>query len=117
MPLVPHAVTGFWDYAEQVIESERDFLEFRGWAANDKNSKPAEAILVFLDGQFVFSGRTNFDRPNVAEANNDPSLLRTGYYFAFPLYLFSDGVTPGVFKAARVFPVQHRLGIDMVAGR
>ena len=46
--------------------------------------------MVFVNGKSVYSTPANLLRPDVAKVYGKPNLLKTGYDFELPSYLFSD---------------------------
>ena len=64
-------------------------LTLSGWIFDVKNFQLPEAILVFDDEKFIFSGRMNKDRPDVVKVFPDYP-LKTGFHFVLPLRLIQD---------------------------
>lgn len=91
------ALQGFLDAA--VVKS--DLVEFIGWAADLKNSKPPEAILVFVDGKFLYSGRTHVDRPDLVKAYGNAALHTAGFNYAFPLQMFNGNPQVRLFAVSK----------------
>jgi hypothetical protein len=85
MPVIPNAL-GWLDVA--VIEN--DVVRFAGWAGDIKNSELPKAILLFANGEFLYSGRTKVERPDVVKAYGNAALLWSGFDYGFPLSLFED---------------------------
>ena len=91
--VIPRALRGHLD----VVEIGESSAGFQGWAADVKNSKVPETILVFADGKFLFSTKTKRDRRDVAKYFDNAALRRSGYEFAIPFsFLFKDKQTPEV---------------------
>jgi hypothetical protein len=82
----PRALQGHLDVEE--VASDR--VRFAGWAGDIKNSELPKAILIFFDGEFLYSGRTNIDRPDVVKAYGNAALQWSGFDYRFPLSLFGD---------------------------
>ena len=81
MPVVLNEFNG--DLASARIENKNAI--FSGWAADVKNSQVVEAVVVFNNGKFIFSGVTEIDRPDVVKHFKNSELLRTGFKFKIPL--------------------------------
>ena len=64
-----------------------DCVYFSGYAIDKKNMEPPEAIVAFLDGKQVYSGKTTLDLPGIVKKFNNPKLQKTGYEFTLPLSL------------------------------
>jgi hypothetical protein len=88
IPVIPDVIQGSLEYPKRTIE--RDVIAFYGWAADVKNSQLPETILIFVDGKFVFSGRTNKERPDLVEVFDDTALLLSGFDYVLPLGLFNS---------------------------
>ena len=99
--LSPHALKAYLDIAD--IKS--DNIVFTGWAADLKNLQLPEAIVIFVNGKFLYSGRCNLDRPDLVEGFNKTELLRAGFKFLFPLSLFKDIDNSEV----RLFAISHEM--------
>jgi hypothetical protein len=84
-PLIKGALKGHLAEAN-VFEGCR---YFEGWIYDIKNFQLPEAILVFDDEKFIFSGRMNKDRPDVVKVFPDYP-LKTGFHFVLPLRLIQD---------------------------
>ena len=84
-PLIKGALKGHLSKAEV----HEDILTLAGWIFDVKNFQLPEAILVFDDEKFIFSGRMNVDRPDVVKVF--PKFpLKTGFRFGLPLSLIQD---------------------------
>jgi hypothetical protein len=80
MPVVPHALVGVLDVAEIV----------------------PRAILIFLDGKLIYSGRTDIARPDVAKHYGKPAIRQAGFGYLLPSHLFSvDGVEARFFAVSK----------------
>jgi len=86
IPVVQNALKAHLDIADV----GNDYVVFAGWAADVKNSQLPEIIVVFADGEFLYSGRTNMNRPDVAKAFDNPALKSAGFKYRFPLSLFKN---------------------------
>jgi hypothetical protein len=104
--VIPRALRGHLD----VVEIGESSAGFQGWAADVKNSKLPEAILVFANGKFLFSTKTKRDRRDVAKHFDNAALRRSGYEFAIPFsFLFKDKQTPEV----RIFAVLNDIASEL----
>lgn len=65
-------------------------VTLQGWAADLKASRPADAVIVFLDGNSIYSGYCNAPRPDVARKHHNPSLKNSGFKYFLPLSFFRD---------------------------
>ena len=86
IPVIPNTLTGYLGAA--IIKG--DFVKFAGWAADVKNFQLPEAILIFVDGEFFYSGRTNVDRPDVVKAYGNLALESAGFRYTLPLGSFRN---------------------------
>lgn len=96
IPIVAKAVSAHLEAAKfgkdfGINEVGSENCIFGGWAADLENSKPAKAILLFVNGKFIFSGKPNMDRPGVMKYFNNPKLEKTGFDFMLPLRLLKNG--------------------------
>jgi hypothetical protein len=83
---------GFVDRAD--ISNDR--VKFSGWAADIKNSELPEAIVIFVNEKFVYSGRTCTGRPDVVKVYGDATLQRSGFTYALLLEDFKGINNPEV---------------------
>ena len=84
-PLIKGALKGHLSKAK----AYEGGLTLAGWIFDVKNFQLPEAILVFDDKKFIFSGRMNKDRPDVVKVFPDYP-LKTGFHFVLPLRLIQD---------------------------
>jgi hypothetical protein len=112
---IPHALRGHVD----AVLVAGDFVEFRGWAADVKNSELPKAILIFANGEFRYAGRTNLARPDVVRVFGDRALRESGFSYTFPLHLFEggDNLEVRVFAVSKegvaselIYPAGYRWG-------
>ena len=73
-----------------IAKAENENVVFSGWAADIKNSLLPEAIIIFVNGRFFYSGKCNLDRPDVAKAYSKPALAKAGFRYAFPISSLED---------------------------
>ena len=99
IPVDPKALKGHL----AVAKAKGDHVRFAGWAADVKGSQVPEAIMIFANGESVFSGTCNTDRPDVAEVFHNPALRNAGFNYAVPRSLFKDmaGADVRVFALSR----------------
>ena len=100
IPVISGALHGFLDSAG--VSNDR--VKFSGWAADVKNSELPEAIVIFVNEKFVYSGRTRIERPDVVKAYGDATLRRSGFTYALLLEDFKGINNPEV----RVFAVSQK---------
>jgi len=86
IPIIPNALRGHIN----VADDRSDHVVLAGWAADVKNSQIPEAIVIFLNGNFFYSGSSNRKRPDVVKVFDSAALLRAGFQYSFPLSLFND---------------------------
>ena len=61
-----------------------------GWAADVKSIQLPEALIIFLNGDFMFSGRTGVRRPGLAKTFGAPKLEWAGFRFDLPSTLLKN---------------------------
>lgn len=86
IPVVQGAVAGGADGSRQ----REDGMALVGWAAEVERGRPAQTILVFVDGEFQFATGTGTYRPDVARRYGRPALARSGFHLHLPATLFRD---------------------------
>lgn len=84
--VIPYALQGF---LESVVVAN-DLVRFIGWAADVKNLELPEAILIFVDGEFLYSGRTSAEQPDMAKVYGNAALQMAGFDYTFPLESFKN---------------------------
>jgi len=90
--VIPGALGGSPDYTFFLD----DHATFGGWAADVKSFQLPEAILIFVDGEFFYSGRTNSERPDVAKFYGNSALQMAGFDYDLPLKSFRNSTNPKV---------------------
>jgi hypothetical protein len=90
--VIPGALEGYLDF--MVLED--DHVRFIGWSADVNNSQIPEAILIFVDGEFFYSGRTSEERLDVAKVHGNAGLQMAGFHYSFPLVSFRSGTNTKV---------------------
>jgi hypothetical protein len=86
IPVQPMALQGSLDFAD----IKNDQVVFAGWAADVKNAQPPEAVVVFQNNKFLFAGKAELERTDVAEHLGIPELRKTGFWFEFPASIVQD---------------------------
>ena len=84
--VIPNALKAHLD----IVDVRKDHFVLSGWVADVKNSQLAEAIVIFADGEFFYSGRCNLDRPDLVKAFDNAALQGAGFSYLFPLSVFKD---------------------------
>lgn len=84
--VIPNALKAHLD----IVDVRKDHFVLSGWAADVKNSQLAEAIMIFADGEFFYSGRCNLDRPDLVKAFDNAALQGAGFSYLFPLSVFKN---------------------------
>lgn len=86
IPVKKNAVKG---HLGRLILKDDGQVEFNGWAFDVRNSRLVDAILLNYDGDTIYSGQSNANRPGVARQYGDKALT-SGFRFAVPRTLFKD---------------------------
>ena len=105
IPVVPNAIRGSLD----VADIRGDFVVFSGWVADVERSRIPEAVLIFLNGNFIYSGTTDVGRPDVVEYFNNSALYKTGFKFLFSSSIIKESATPEV----RLFAVMKGVASEI----
>jgi len=82
--VTPGALQGYLD----IVVVEDDHVRFIGWSADVKNSQIPEAILIFVDEEFLYSGRTSAERLDVAKVYGNAAFQMAGFDYTLPLKSF-----------------------------
>ncbi len=77
--VVPEALEGYVD----AVDIKSDYVYVSGWAADAKNSELPDAIVIFVNGEFFYSGQTYEDRPDVVNTFGNKTLMWSGFNYAF----------------------------------
>jgi hypothetical protein len=86
IPVIKNTLKGHLDVADVAD----DHIVFSGWAADMKNSQLPEAIVVFVNGKFFYSGHCGVDRPDVVKAYDNAALQKAGFLYLIPLSLVKN---------------------------
>ena len=105
IPIVPQALRG---YIEPPQVSQHTVL-LTGWAVDEKHTRPAERILVFLNGTFYHAGTTGISRPDIVEWLGQPAFTTSGFRHTFPAEPFISSGTPEV----RVFAISGDIASEL----
>ena len=85
MRVVPGALEGACR-----IEVHGDQVLFSGWAVDVENAQLPRGIVLFANGQFIFSGEGNKSRRDIARKYGNPELKRSGFKYSFPATVFQN---------------------------
>lgn len=108
--VIPGAVDGNLEVA-RVVDGH---VVLRGWAADAENSETVEAVVVFLNGDYFYSGKCTLERPDVAKHFGNDALMKSGYKFSFPISEFENLPESNL----RIFAVSKRgLASEFRVGR
>jgi hypothetical protein len=91
IPVIPNALQGWVDSA---INHGR--VEFKGWAVDAKGAQLPEAIVVFVNGQFLYADQTHLHRPDIVQWLGNPAFEYSGFFYMFPLEPFQEMTNPEV---------------------
>jgi radical SAM protein with 4Fe4S-binding SPASM domain len=69
----------------------------QGWSVNAATSKPAEAVLVVVDGKIIGTVALTIERQDVAIALKNPEAAMCGFFVSVPS--FSDSLSLKVYAA------------------
>ena len=86
IPVKQNAVKG---HLGRLILKDDGQVEFHGWAFDVRNSRLVDAILLYYDGDTIYSGQSNANRPGIARQYGDKALT-SGFRFVLSLDLFND---------------------------
>lgn len=91
--VVPGAVDGYLDIARR----ERGSLRFAGWSGDRRARVPRERVVLFMNGEFVYSTAALVPRPDLGSR-----LRNAGFDFFLPRSLLSEH---GIRPAIRIFGI------------
>jgi|Deesub1362A_J573_1020465.scaffolds.fasta_scaffold00823_15 hypothetical protein len=73
-----------------VVEFKNKSIVLSGWAADANLLHPAEVIVVFANGDFLYSGYCNIKRPDLVKAFKNPQMINAGFSYNIPLLQVKD---------------------------
>ena len=79
-PVRAEAVRGYVD----TIVRQPSWTSVQGWAVDLARTGPAASVIVFVDGQQVYSGATNISRVDLTRVFNNPDAKMSGFRFLVP---------------------------------
>lgn len=100
IPVIPNSVQG----RLEGVGLENESVQFGGWAADVANAQPAETLLMFANGQLLYAGQAEMNRPDVIQVYGNAALQKSGFYFTFSRSTFVNIADSGV----RFFAVSRR---------
>jgi len=86
IPVKPDAVYGHLD---RIALKDKNLVELHGWAFDGKNSQLVDKILLHYDGDVIYRGETDRERPDLVNVFGDAA-LKAGFKFVLSLDLFKD---------------------------
>ena len=101
MRIVPDAVDG-WVGA---VRQQTGGTHFSGWASDAAHRKPADQVVVFVDGEAKHERHSALNRPDIAKLFKAPRLRRSGFRVVLPVSVFDQDPAPVV----RVFAITRTL--------
>lgn len=100
IPVIPNSMQGRLDG----VGLENESVQFGGWAADVAIAQLPETLLVFANGQLLYAGQTEVDRPDVVQVYGDAALQKSGFYLTFSRSTFANIADSGV----RLFAVSRQ---------
>jgi hypothetical protein len=85
------------------IRKQPPLLSFVGWAADVRNERPAQRILLFAGSKHFYTASPNRNRPDVAKDYGQSTLRDSGFRISLPLDLFKKFED----KDIRLFALSH----------
>ena len=76
----------------EAVEERGNRISFSGFAGDMTSLKPADAILLFVDGKLVYRGMARHPRPDAVEYFGAAGLEKSGFYFELDRELFDEGL-------------------------
>ena len=95
--IVPDAADGWVD----AVRQRREGTLFSGWASDGDHRRPADQVLVFVDGESNHEPHTVWSRLGVVKSFKAPPLKRSGFRVVVPASVFDQDPAPVV----RVFAI------------
>ena len=94
-------VPGNMDGAVDAVSQEKAQTRVSGWASDGEHRRPADQVIVFVDGEANHYGHKVVSRSDLVEAFGAPSLLRASFDIVLPGLVFERDRPPIV----RVFAI------------
>jgi hypothetical protein len=66
------------------VTDQKDMKVFSGWAAEAGNRRVPHMILIFADSEFVYAGKPNVIRRDIAGRFSAPHMFQSGFKFTVP---------------------------------
>lgn len=76
----------------EIVEETENKISFSGFAADMTTLKPADSILLFVDGGLVYRGMSRRPRPEVVEYFESADLENSGFFFELKRELFEGSL-------------------------
>ena len=83
------------------MREQRGYVSLMGWASDGAHRKPADLVVVFVNGEADHDRHTVWRRKDIATRFEAPSLVESGFRISLPRFVFERDPTPIV----RVFAV------------
>ena len=74
---------------DRIIIKDKNFIALEGWAFDRSNSQLVDEILLHYDGEVIYRGETDRERPDLVNVFGDAA-LKGGFRFVLPHDLFKD---------------------------
>ena len=85
------------------LRQRRGYTRVSGWAFNKARLRPADQVLVFVDGEANHGSQTTLSRPRLAKKFAAPALEQAGFRIVLPGYIF-DRDPPRVVRVFALSP-------------
>lgn len=106
IPIAINALQGMVDDIT-LNQTNRNNLNISGWAVNAEKSKPADVILLFVNGIFFNSYKTDAFRPDIAKVFKTKKLDHCGFSDIIPAKLIPN------FQNIRVFAISDNIASEL----
>ncbi len=74
----------------EMSETGDRIIEFGGWAVDNVNGRLPESIVIFVNGESVYTGNFNQERADIAKAKNTEVFYKSGFKYLLPRSVFRD---------------------------
>lgn len=95
IPVVPGAVQGHM--VEFTIHKKFYTANTWGWAANVEQGRPADEIIIMLNGESIIAEKPTVNRPDVGERFGNDNLTRSGIVLSLPREIIDRANTVRVY--------------------